>query len=228
MPLPADTGRIWAAVPPFGRNAYSGHRFARDEKKSRKNKIATSPRSADCCPCPSAATDWRDGFTHLRVGQAERLACRWQPNAFCGLAPAPTLGGPRAEGQREERRIRPMPEFKMPLTKRTPSPGGQRKPPLFGPVSRCVGRMGPGWHPWDPCRLSLAAVGSLCGSAQIPLSPMPSGSYECSDNSSRNHWLSEKSSGMVCFPATPYQNFYAREEAKTWRPEQETGSSPFG
>ena len=40
LPLPADTGRIWAAVPPFRRNAYSGHvpppnRFARDEKKSR-------------------------------------------------------------------------------------------------------------------------------------------------------------------------------------------------
>lgn len=40
VPLPADTGRIWAAVPPFRRNAYSGHvpppnRFARDEKKSR-------------------------------------------------------------------------------------------------------------------------------------------------------------------------------------------------
>ena len=82
-PLPADTGRIWADVPPFGRNAYSGHRFARDEKKSKKNKIATSPRSANCCPCPSAATGWRDVFTHLRVGQAERLACRErQPNAF--------------------------------------------------------------------------------------------------------------------------------------------------
>ena len=98
VPLPADTGRIWAAVPPFGRNAYSGHRFARDEKKSRKNKIATSPRSADCCPCPSAATDWRDGFTHLRVGQAERLACRKRlPNAFFGQKPAPTFSAPRGQ-----------------------------------------------------------------------------------------------------------------------------------
>ena len=98
LPLPADTGRIWAAVPPFGRNAYSGNRFARDEKKSRKNKIATSPRSADCCPCPSAATDWRDGFTHLRVGQAERLACRKRlPNAFFGQKPAPTFSAPRGQ-----------------------------------------------------------------------------------------------------------------------------------
>ena len=86
--LPAGSGRIWAAVPPFRSNAFSGHvmppnRFARDEKKSKKNKIATSPRSADCCPCPSAATGWRDVFTHLRVGQAERLACRKRPpNAF--------------------------------------------------------------------------------------------------------------------------------------------------
>ena len=39
----------------------------------------------------------------LSAGQAERLACRWQPNAFCGQKPAPTLDGPRAEGQREEK-----------------------------------------------------------------------------------------------------------------------------
>ena len=70
----------------------SGGRMAKGEKKSKKNKIATSPRSADCCPCPSAATGWRDGFTHLRVGQAERLACRKRlPNAFCGQKPAPTF-----------------------------------------------------------------------------------------------------------------------------------------
>ena len=41
--------------------------------------------------------------TCLSAGQAERLACRWQPNAFCGQKPAPTLDGPRAEGQREEK-----------------------------------------------------------------------------------------------------------------------------
>ena len=39
----------------------------------------------------------------LSTGQAERLACHWQPNAFCGLTPTPTLDGPRAEGQREEK-----------------------------------------------------------------------------------------------------------------------------
>ena len=50
--------------------------------------------------------------TCLSAGRAERLACRWQPNTFCGLAPAPTLDGPRAEEQREERRIRPMPELR--------------------------------------------------------------------------------------------------------------------
>ena len=31
------------------------------------------------------------------------MACHWQPNAFCGLTPTPTLDGPRAEGQREEK-----------------------------------------------------------------------------------------------------------------------------
>ena len=36
------------------------------------------------------------------VGQAERLACHWQPNAFCGLAPEPTLDGPTAEGKRKK------------------------------------------------------------------------------------------------------------------------------
>ena len=42
-------------------------------------------------------------ISHLSAGQAERLACHWQPNAFCGLTPTPTLDGPRAEGQREEK-----------------------------------------------------------------------------------------------------------------------------
>ena len=174
--------------------------------------------------------------TCLSAGRAERLACRWQPNTFCGLAPAPTLDGPRAEGQREKpgvarpRTLCGLLDFDMPLTKKshfslpltTPT-----IPPLFGPVNRCVGQMGPGWHPC-PCRLSFAAVSDLCGNVQIPLSPIPSGSYECSDNSSHNPWLSRKCSGMVCFSAAPYQNFYVRKEAETWRPEQETESSSFG
>ena len=82
LPLPADTGRIWAAVPPFRRNAYSGHvpppnRFARDEKKSGRNHTSP-PRSAD-----RNRQWWGDDFTHPWVGQAERLACRERlPNAF--------------------------------------------------------------------------------------------------------------------------------------------------
>jgi hypothetical protein len=41
---------------------------------------------------PSAATGSGDDFTHPRVGQAERLACRKRlPNAFCGQKPAPTF-----------------------------------------------------------------------------------------------------------------------------------------
>ena len=90
MPLPADTGRIWAAVPPFGRNAYSGHRFARDEKKSRKNKNAAFPRSAAHYLGPLSATGWGSDFTHPWVWQAERLACRErQPAQFPGGSPDP-------------------------------------------------------------------------------------------------------------------------------------------
>ena len=200
-------------------------------KKCGKNHT-TSPRSAESACAASTCTAGERGFTHPRVGQAERLACRRQPNAFCGLAPTPTFCGPRTEGQKEKR-ARPwtlcgLLDFDMPLTKKshfslpltTPT-----IPPLFALVSRCVGRMGPGWHPY-PCRLSFGVSGSLCESVRILSLGMPSGSYECSDNSSRNPWLSRKCSGMVCFPAAPYQNFYVREEAETWRPEQETGSSP--
>ena len=145
--------------------------------------------------------------------------------------------GPRAEGQREETGRCPAMDSLRPAGFCYAVDKEEATSPLsliprtilslFAPVSRYVGRMGTGWHPY-PCRPSLAAVGSLCGNAQIPLSPMPSGSYECSDNSSHNPWLSRKCSGMVCFPATPYQNFYAREDAETWKSEQETGSSPSG
>ena len=144
----------------------------------------------------------------------------------------------RPEGRRAESRNRALPgyrlcgllDFAMPLTKKPRSHFSLSLSPrtilsLFAPVSRCVGRMGPGWHPY-PCRLSFGVSGSLCESVRILSLGMPSGSYECSDNSSRNPWLSRKCSGMVCFPAAPYQNFYVREEAETWRPEQETGSSP--
>ena len=56
----------------------------------------------------------------------------------------------------------------MLLTKRTPSLRRRRKSPLFGPVSRCVGRMGAGWHPCQPkqvcchCRRCVAEVGDDC------------------------------------------------------------------
>ena len=58
LPLPEALARFWAAVPPFRRNAYSGHlpppnRFARDERKSRRKPwrfccawAVTSARSA--------------------------------------------------------------------------------------------------------------------------------------------------------------------------------------
>ena len=37
-------------------------------------------------------------FTHPRVGQAERLACRERlPNAFFGQKPAPTFSAPRGQ-----------------------------------------------------------------------------------------------------------------------------------
>lgn len=205
-------------------------------KKCGKNHT-TSPRSAESACAASTCTAGERGFTHPRVGQAERLAYRWQPNAFCGLAPTPTFAARWPKGRERNQalpgyRLCGLLDFAMPLTKKPRSHFSLSLSPrtilsLFAPVSRCVGRMGPGWHPC-PCRLSFAAVGSLCGNAQIPLSPMPSGSYECSDNSSHNPWLSRKSSGMVCFPAAPYQNFYAREETETWRREQETGSSPSG
>ena len=144
----------------------------------------------------------------------------------------------RPEGRRAERRNRALPgyrlcgllDFDISLTKKKLFFSAIELPtipPLFALVSRCVGRMGPGWHPY-PCRLSFGVSGSLCESVRILSLGMPSGSYECSDNSSRNPWLSRKCSGMVCFPAAPYQNFYVREEAETWRPEQETGSSPSG
>ena len=153
-----------------------------------------------------------------------------------GRRPGPTFCGPRAEGQREKpgvarpRTLCGLLDFDISLTKKKLFFSAIELPtipPLFALVSRCVGRMGPGWHPY-PCRLSFGVSGSLCESVRILSLGMPSGSYECSDNSSRNPWLSRKCSGMVCFPAAPYQNFYVREEAETWRPEQETGSSPSG
>ena len=73
---------------------------------------------------PLAATGRRDDFTHPRVGQAERLACHWQPNAFCGLAPTPTFAarGPKVR-EKKPGAARPwtlcgLLDFDTPLTKK--------------------------------------------------------------------------------------------------------------
>ena len=169
---------------------------------------------------------WGKQSVWLAVGSQTRFA-GWRPH------PLWTARGPKG---RERNRALPghrlcgLLDFDISLTKKKLFFSAIELPtipPLFALVSRCVGRMGPGWHPY-PCRLSFGVSGSLCESVRILSLGMPSGSYECSDNSSRNPWLSRKCSGMVCFPAAPYQNFYVREEAETWRPEQETGSSPSG
>ena len=82
----------------------------------------------------------------------------------------------RPEGRRAERRKAHSPNagITMPLEKRTPSPGGQRKPPPFALVSHCVGRIGAGWHPCQPkqvccpCRRCVAEVGDDCWNAFPP------------------------------------------------------------
>ena len=52
MPLPADRGRIWAAVPPLWRGGFPHPGlFAEDEKKSRINDgVASVPRLEYICP----------------------------------------------------------------------------------------------------------------------------------------------------------------------------------
>ena len=149
-------------------------------KKCGKNHT-TSPRSAESACAASTCTAGERGFTHPRVGQAERLAYRWQPNAFCGLAPTPTFAarGPKVR-EKKPGAARPwtlcgLLDFDTPLTKKKPFFSVIEPltiPPPFGAVSRCVGRKGTGRHPC-PCHLSFAAVGSLCGSAEI-LSPSTS------------------------------------------------------
>ena len=101
-----------------------------------------------------------------------------------------------------------MRELRCRCQRERSSPGGQRKPPLFGRVSRRVpaGNVAPA--------ASCSPLWAVFAEASESFFSIPSGSCECSDNSSRNPWLSEKNSGMACFPATPYQNFYVREEAE--------------
>ena len=70
-------------------------------------------------------------------GQAERLACHWQPNAFCGLTPTPTFSARGPKGREK------------------------KKPPMFGPMSRCVPSFGRGQQPCTPDGLGL--VSGICG-----------------------------------------------------------------
>ena len=111
--------------------------------------------------------------TCLSAGQAERLACRWQPNAFCGLAPAPTLDGPRAEEQREERRIRPMPELRCRWQREHRPPEVRENRPVCPCEPLCRANRG-GRHPCQPkqvccpCRRCVAEVGDDCWNAFPP------------------------------------------------------------
>ena len=118
----------------------------------------------------------RESFPAPWTGQAERLACHWQPNAFCGLTPTPTLDGPRAEGQREKpgvarpRTLCGLLDFDMPLTKEEAifsviEP--PTVPPLFALVSRCVGQMGAGRHPC-PQNPASALVGAVWRKNETP------------------------------------------------------------
>ena len=78
-----------------------------------------------------------------------RLCRPWRRRESGDFRAAARTHSGRPGGRRSERRNARSPNvgIMMPLTKRTPSPGEQRKPPPFAPVSRCVGRMGPGRHP---------------------------------------------------------------------------------
>ncbi len=143
--------------------------------------------------------------------------------------------GPRAEGQREETGRCPAMDSLRPAGFRY----AVAKEAIFS-LSWNPNKSAPVWPCEALCRVNGGSVApespvvfpsplrAAFAETSESLSLTPSCSYECPDNSSRNPWLSEKNSGMACFPATPYQNFYVREEAETWKSEQETGSSPSG
>ena len=114
-------------------------------KKCGKNHT-TSPRSAESACAASTCTAGERGFTHPRVGQAERLAYRWQPNAFCGLAPTPTFAARGPKGRERNRalpghRLCGLLDFDISLTKKKLFFSAIELPtipPLFALVSRCV------------------------------------------------------------------------------------------
>ena len=102
-----------------------------------------------------------------RAGQAERLACHWPPNAFCGLTPTPTFSARGPKGREKKGAFAQCRNydavdkeeaiFSLSLTPST-------IPPLFGPVSRCVGRVGTGRHRARRSKF-VALVGPVCGSS---------------------------------------------------------------
>ena len=110
--------------------------------------------------------------TCLSAGQAERLACRWQPNAFCGLAPAPTLDrGPKS---REKKGAFAQCRNYDAVGKENTVPRRSEKTAPFALVSHCVGQIGAGRHPClpkqvcCPCRRCVAEVGDDCWNAFPP------------------------------------------------------------
>ena len=45
---------------------------------------------------------FKDTISHLRVGQAERLACRWQPTHFAGWRPHPLWTAREPKGREKK------------------------------------------------------------------------------------------------------------------------------
>lgn len=95
------------------------------------------------------------------------LACHWPPNAFCGLTPTPTFSARGPKGREKKGAFAQCRNydavdkeeaiFSLSLTPST-------IPPLFGPVSRCVGRVGTGRHRARRSKF-VALVGPVCGSS---------------------------------------------------------------
>ena len=141
------------------------------EKSAVKNQDTYFPR----CKVPFETVNG-SGLTRFYPpsGGASRAPVRlcrpWRRRESGDFRAAARTHSGRPGGRRSERRNARSPNvgIMMPLTKRTPSLRRRRKSPLFGPVSRCVGRMGAGWHPCQPkqvcchCRRCVAEVGDDC------------------------------------------------------------------
>ena len=222
LPLPASTGRIWAAVRAFVEDVSEAlGSLPGDGIRSRI--IPNRPRSAESEPSVLARSGERQVLpTHGWGKQSVWLATGSQ-TLFVGWRPHPLFAARGPKGREKKCAFLQGQNYDA-VDKENTVPRRSEKTAPVWPCKPLCRANGGGAASVSPCRLSLAAVDGLCGN--VPLSLIPSGSYECSDNSSHNPWLSRKCSGMVCFPAAPYQNFYVREEAETWRPEQETGSLP--